>query len=510
LLLGAKMNFRNTLAATLSLVVLSAGIAPAFATMPDGTPHEQPPTEQPQDGSPPAEQPQDGSHEGPSDHHPMGGGHIPQGGGDTDNSIKQDISADANQQQGQGQQQKATGGKSESDATSYGSQQGQGQSVDNSGNSSNSNKNILKANGGEGGAGGNGGEGGKSDVKTDVNAAGGAGGMGGSLENSGNSQNDIKTEGGKSDSSIKDSGNGIGVGVGGTGIGGSSSSEGGKSDVKSEQNLHNQNDIKSEGGKSQNDITTQGGAGGSSSSEGGKSDVKTDVKADGGSAQNGPQTTNVGPNTSTSSSGGNTIKNGSSSNNGGVSLVNSTSNKYPVAPSVALPGNLQGTSLQNFACVNGQVITTNDYVGPKDTRFGFGVHAVSLSFGSTSQSKNEAYYSALAAKNQTRAELMTADGVASHPLGGLFLSENTLNSVAMSGKVRHLNTKDQMVLNRNASNAVQATIVKSKSGSVAMGCGKVQGGGQIIIDQPQPQQLPQPQVVPPIVVPTVPTVQIKN
>jgi hypothetical protein len=525
LLLGAhtmKFSFRKVSAILFTVALISAGIGPSFATMPDGTPHDQP-SEPPHDN-------------GPKDHNGGGG---PKSGGDTDNSINQDIKADSTsygsqQGQGQGQSQEALGGKSESDATStsYGSQQGQGQSI---GDTSANGGNVQDS--------------GNSSVG-DTSATGGSIGP---IKNNNNS-----TGGSVGDTSATTGpinlNNGSGASVGDTNATGGTSygSQQGQSATGNGYGGTSENHNNSAGGAGGNGGSTgaiennsaggQGGAGGTSSSNGGaggsaqNGNQSTEVHSAGGTGgstgpinvnptltngpntntQNGaPQTTTVnpilsnGPNMNSSTTGGNnltgganTVKNGSSSNNGGVSLVNSTSNKYPVAPSVALPGNLQGTSLHNFACVNGQVITTNDYVGPKDTRFGLGVHVFSVSFGSTSQSKNEAYYSALAAKNQTRAELMTADGVASHPLGGLFLSENTLNSVAMSGKVRKLSDKDQLALNRSATSAVQATIAKSKSGSVAMGCGKVQGG-QVIINEPQ-IPVTQPQV-PPIQVPTVPS-----
>jgi hypothetical protein len=442
-----KLQFPNfvrnsVIAGTLSLVAFSGAI-PVYATQ-DGSPHdnqEKGPQEQPHDNN-------SDHHTGPSQDHPMGGGHIPKAGGDTDNSINQDISADSNQQQGQGQSQKANGGKAQSDATSYGSQQSQSigdtsANVQDSGNSTNS---------------GNG-----------FGGAGGQGGTGGSLEHSGNSKNDIKTQGG--------------AGYGGTG--GTSSSEGGKS----------QNDIKT-------DINAGGG---SSSSEGGKSDVKTDVKADGGTAQNGPQTTTVGPNMNLSTSGGNTLTNGSNSaGNNGVTITDNSKSVYKQVPFHQAPnaGNPGSSSYQNVICPPiGGVIVTTDHIQGK--RFGVNLTAPVVGGGLgvdiSNPSNNEGYKYAVARSAQTRAELNST--YAGHPLNDLFMTENTLTAVTMTGKIRKLNAIEQVSLNSKAIAAVQATSAIAKSGKDAsFGCGKVQGG-QVIIDQPQVPSVPN--------VPNTPLTQIQ-
>jgi cytidine deaminase len=103
---------------------------------------------------------------------------------------------------------------------------------------------------------------------------------------------------------------------------------------------------------------------------------------------------------------------------------------------------------------------------------------------------------------------MTADGVASHPLGQLFLSQNVEVATQMNGKALKADATKILAMQKTATNAVQATVLKSKTGSVAMGCGR-QGGGQVIIEQPQTPATPS---IPanPTDVPNVPDNNVPN
>jgi hypothetical protein len=531
-----NFNFRKVSSTLLIVSLLSAGISPAFATMPDGTPHEnEQPTEQPHDN---------GHQDHPSKDHPMGGGHNPKDG-DTDNSINQDIKADSTSygsQQGQsigdtnangGSVQdsgnssvgntSATGGStgpiknnnnstggsvgdtSATGGTSYGSTQGQGQSNDHSGNSTNSGNGFGGAGGSTGSiennsAGGNGGTGGTSYGSTSENhnnANGGQGGVGNG--GAGGSVGNTNATGGTSENHNNSAGGAGGMG----GLGGTSSANGGAGG--SAQN----------GPINVNPTLTNG--------------PNTLTNGPNTNTQNGaPQTTTVtptltnGPNTNSSISGGNTLKNGSNSaGNNGVTITDNSKSTYRVAPAqfAPIPGNPGSSTYQTLVCLpTGQTAYVNSNIQGKSDGINLTIPFVGGGFGytSTRPTKNEAYWTALSAQNQTRAELMTADGVASHPLGGLFLDENTQNTLYASGQVRHLSVKEQLALSTKGRNAVQATIVKSKSGSVAMGCGKLQGGGQVIIDQPQTPVTPTAPEVPVIQVPQVPSipsnpdVKIKN
>jgi hypothetical protein len=388
----------------------------------------------------------------------------------------QDPSLSVGQGQTQGQGQTAQGGAGGNGGssnnsgngyggaggTSYGSQQGQGQTAQggaggNGGSSNNSGN-------GYGGT-GNGGAGGTSygsQQGQGQTAQGGAGGNGGQVQDSGNSAN-------------TNSGNGYGGSVGNT---------------------------TANGGSNQNHINTQGGAGGSSTNSGNG----YGGSANGGSASTGPVT---------NTNGGNSLTGGNNTG-GNLSFTDNSKSTYRVAPPqfAPIPGTPGSSTYQTLVCLpNGQVMVVNNQVQGKSDGFNLTIPFVGGGFGytSTRPSQNSAYWISQSERARVNAELMTADGTASHPLGSLFLSEYTQTSVYATGKARKLNDKQLLALSQKASNAVEATVAKSKQGSVAMGCGRVGDQQVIVAPSPVPGPAPVEPVQPvepgpaPIEVPAVPS-----
>ncbi len=349
------------------------------------------------------------------------------------------------------------------------------------GGSSEMNGNILQ--GGQAGAGG-------SVHDNTLQGGSGYGGSGGTVGNTsaqtgpikntanGGNVGDITTSGGSADSNIKNSGNGTATSYGST-----SSNSG--------------NGFGGEGGQG------YGGTGGSGT--GGSSSAQTGpVNAQGGSAQTGAITSAGGTGGSSSAQTGNNT-------GGNLSITDNSKSTYRVPPinMAPIPGNPGSSTYQTLICLpNGQTVVTNNAIQGKSAGANITIPFVGGGFGftSSSPSKNEAYYATVAGQAQTRMELMTADNTASHPLGQRFLQQHAQVATAMNSKALKLNDKQLIAEQKLTTQAVQATIAKSKKGSVAMGCGRV-GGQQIFIDQqPQvPTTVPSVPTIPTVSVPEVPT-----